>query len=190
MTPQSRFSKQFAALFLLAGFALFGGPPTSAQNLPAPDILANYVLANVRFDDGSSAMGTFTYDFTTGAAMSVNVLTGGGIYNNSSSYPTHITPTSFDGNYDTQQVSYNFAFLLDKPLTPTSGSSITLDHSQSYLIVDQTGGGGSIATTYVTSGRVDLVPAAVPEAPATVSLGLGLMALSGLVFCMRRRRCR
>ena len=180
----SQGGKILAFSLLLAGVVCVGGRAANAQTGLSEDVLGHYVLHNVSFSDGTSATGTFTYDFTAGAATNVNVIAEGGYFTNSVSYPTHITTTSFDGNYDKQQISYNLAFLFNTPLTPTQGSAITLDSTQSYVIVDSTGSGGVIQTYSITSGRVDLVPAVVPEITSPLTTGLGLVILGVL---MRRR---
>ena len=191
MTDQSQRSKQQAFSTLLVAAALLGAQPVKAVSPPPGDTVANYQLANVNFDDGLSAAGTFSYDFTTGKPLDVNVTAGGGYFNNNSYSPATVTPSSFDGNYDNQQVSYNFAFTLDTPLTTTNGSAITLDHSQSYLIVDATGQGGPVGTTYITSGSIRLVPTTpVPEASSATSLVLGFMVFTGLLLCGRRQKSR
>ena len=191
MTDQFQLLKQGALSTLMLAASLLCGQSVKALSFTSGDTVANYQLGNVKFDDGQSAIGTFSYDFTTGTLVAVNITAEGGYFNNSPSYPITITLTSFDGNYDTQQVSYSFAFTLDTPLTSTSGSAITLDHSQSYLIVDETGQGGPINTTYITSGRVSLVPTApVPEASSAASLALGFLVLTGLMLCGRRQKSR
>lgn len=170
MSRRSSVAKRFALTVLLWGSSAFCGCPVVA------DTLATYQLSNVTLSDGGTASGTFTYDFTTGQPASVDVTAEGGIFNNSNSYPTSVTPSSFDGNYDTQQVSYNFAYVLDTPLSATSGAKITLDPTQSYLTVDTSGNGGGVTTIPITGGNIALVktvysPTITAVTPSAITVG-------------------
>lgn len=152
MTLGPRVPKWLALPILLAGVMSACSPRVAA------DTITTFTLSGVTFDNGGGANGSFTWNFTTGTLVSVDVLAEGGIFDNSFSYPTHVTASSFEGNYDSQIESWNIQFVLNQPLTPNTGSPITIDPAQSFLILDYSGNGGPVITTNVIAGRVDPSP--------------------------------
>ena len=165
MTHNARMSG-WLVLFLLLLTTTFqaGAHPAHA------DVVKTFTLSHVTFADGSTAEGTITYDFTTNAFVSVNISAGGAVYDNSAAAPVSISTGSFYGAYDSPVASDTFEFILNTPLTPTSGSAITLDPNQSTETIDTTpsGDGGTVTTLAIVSGSV-LPISALPKTIASLS---------------------
>ncbi len=140
---------------LTLGWLLIGS--LLALSLPArADVVQTFALSHVTFSDGSAAEGTITYDFTTQSLVSVSISAGGAVYDNSNAAPVSVTPSDFSGQYDSQNASDTFQFVLNTPLTPTTGAAITLDAAQSTETIDTTpsGDGGTVTTLAVVSGSL------------------------------------
>ena len=163
MTRSARTASRLAlSLLLLTAFFSAAARPALA------DVVKTFTLSNVTFSDGSTAEGTFTYDFTTQALVKVRITSGNAVYDNSAAAPVSISASDFYGAFDSSTESDTFQFSLNVPLTPTSGSTITLDPSLSTETVDTTPGGdsGTVTTLAVASGSV-LPSASLPRTTAT-----------------------
>lgn len=142
---------------------------TATVSAVRADVVKTFTLTNVTFSDGSVAEGTFRYDFTTQTLVSVRITSGNAVYDNSAAASVTVSASDFSGAYDSPTESDTFQFSLKTPLTPTSGSAITLDPSLSTETVDTTpGGGGTVTTLAVSSGSV-LPAASLPMTTASLS---------------------
>ena len=143
---------------------------TATVSAARADVVKAFTLTGVTFSDGSTAEGTFTYDFTTQALVKVRITSGSAVYDNSAAAPASLSADGFYGAFDSLTESDTFQFSLNVPLTPTSGSTITLDPSLSTETVDTTPGGdsGTVTTLAVVSGSV-LPSASLPATTASLS---------------------
>lgn len=164
--------------------AAFAGAALLAAALPAQAVPITYTLQDVRFEDGASATGSFTFDANTGTASDWTISVSEGFL---SSFTYHTTNTHLaianllNANsllFSTGLRYINFAF--DSALTNAGGTHALRTGSASYECTN------CDMVRYIAAGSVTSLSAEVPE-PATALLMLP--AALGL-FAARRRAAR
>ena len=120
------------------------------------DQIVKFQLYNTVLSDGSVAVGTFDYDFTTNRASSISLDIGNGIFDNSASAPTSISKQNIHGNYNSAITADELSFSFASTLDPVKGAAFSLSPSASYMIQDTTVGsdGGAETTLTLVSGSV------------------------------------
>lgn len=167
------------------------------------DTIANFTLNGVTFDDGGTATGSFSLDFTTSAISNVNITTSS---NGSVGANYTQTPPFFSDTFsNSPDASFDFTLglipLFGDELNLTLSAALTdfdLSSPNSFTLASGTESaynfefcGNGVTSTLcgsrsITAGSLDEVPAATPL-PAALPLfasGLGVIGLLG----WRRKR--
>ena len=139
---------------------------TLLSGLARADQIVKFQFYNVVLSDGSAAVGTFTYDFTTSRASSIHLIIGNGIFDNSASAPTSISKQGINGTYTSAATTDELALAFAAPLNPTQGAGLSLTPSASFLNEDTAIGEGQ--TLILRSGSV-LPVVYLPQTALTLS---------------------
>jgi hypothetical protein len=134
---------------------------TGLARSAAADQIVTFEFVGVTYAGSVPVNGIFTYNFTTHHWATCSFL-GGLINGNPLISPVTITTSSISGDYSTQTTSYNFEFVLNSPLTATTGSPISIDPpgtpvnslSSFFVIDDGLGNPTSVVTYPITSGSI------------------------------------
>jgi hypothetical protein len=133
----------------------------------AADQIVTFELYNVVFSDGSTATGTFDYDFTTDSAHNVAITAAGVPFNSSG---TDVSTTLLAGSYENEIANYGLNLTFATPLDPANGTTLSLGATSSYfsITVGDPALGGTVTTYPAVSGLVIPV-ASLPVTAATPS---------------------
>lgn len=169
------FRIQSAFRHLAAGLAVWAALASSATAATL-----NYTLQNVKFDDGTSVTGSFTWDTTTSKLGFANIQTQNGrltayeynLDNSFAVYALHGAPAGRSFMLQSHDTPRYFSFIFDNALSSGGVNTITLTgfHTPGSFECTNCGIGRA-----VVSGSVAAVPE--PETYAMLMAGLGVVGL-------------